>query len=72
MHRSARADNFEAELFAVQHAPHDDQVDALVQGLAYSDRPKFGWDKNRLTAWHASRRGAVAPGFTRIKPRRAL
>lgn len=27
------------------YAPHGDQVDALVQGLAYSDRAKFGWDE---------------------------
>jgi predicted phage terminase large subunit-like protein len=40
--------DFEAELFAVPYADHDDQVDALVQALAHADEPKFLWDEKSL------------------------
>lgn len=40
--------DFEAEFFAVPHAAHDDQVDALVQALAHTDAPAYSWDEKSL------------------------
>jgi predicted phage terminase large subunit-like protein len=40
--------DFEAEFFAVPYAPHDDQVDALVQALAHTDVPAYSWDDKAL------------------------
>jgi hypothetical protein len=41
-------DDLKAELLAFPHGPHDDQVDAIAQALAWADRPQVpvaavGW-----------------------------
>jgi predicted phage terminase large subunit-like protein len=43
--------DFEAELLAVPYAPHDDQVDALVQALAHTDVSKLLWDEKSLAGF---------------------